>query len=201
MFKLIGILGAIIVVLLVGFLFMMSRGPNLKEFEHLKEPRINVKSPQKMIVVKATGDPKTAGKKAFKKLFGLYYKLKGVKKSKPVAPIARWPKSFDTPRDEWIGIYAMPIPESVKNLPEQKQQDELEVEIQIWQYGEVAEILHIGSYSSETPTIERLYKFVEQSGYIIAGDHEEEYLKGPGMFFKGNPDKYYTIIRYNIKKK
>jgi hypothetical protein len=41
---------------------------------------------------------------------------------------------------------------------------------------------------------------VLDSGYVIAGEHEEEYIKGPGMFSKGDPEKYLTIIRYRVKK-
>lgn len=64
----------------------------------------------------------------------------------------------------------------------------------------MAEILHVGPYTAEAPTISRLKKFIVESGFEVIGEHEEEYLKGPGMFFKGNPEKYYTIIRYRIRR-
>ena len=77
----------------------------------------------------------------------------------------------------------------------------LEVELATWEYGEVAEILHVGPYSEETPTIERLHAFIGVSGYEIRGDHEEEYLRGPGMpFIRVSPEDYYTIIRYQVRK-
>lgn len=85
-------------------------------------------------------------------------------------------------------------------MPAQKKDLEPRVKIEYWEYGQVAEILHIGSYSEESPTIERLHQFIKDSGYKIVGDHEEEYLKGPGMFFKGNPAKYRTIIRCRVEK-
>jgi hypothetical protein len=31
------------------------------------------------------------------------------------------------------------------------------------------------------------------------GDHEEEYVRGPGMVFAGDPRKYLTIIRLRIR--
>jgi hypothetical protein len=65
----------------------------------------------------------------------------------------------------------------------------------------VAEIFHIGPYSEEPHTIAKLYQFIKDNGYKLVGAHEEEYLKGPGMFSKGNSAKYQTIIRYRIKKK
>jgi hypothetical protein len=33
---------------------------------------------------------------------------------------------------------------------------------------------------------------------VIAGAHEEEYIKGPTMTGKGDPEKYVTIIRYQV---
>ncbi len=146
--------------------------------------------------------PNEFGGKAFGLLFKTYFKIKGTPKgSKQPAPRARWPVSLDSPQSEWIGRYAMPVPEDTTELPEYKAEPGLTMELTTWEYGEVAEILHIGPYDKEEPTIEKLHNFIAQNGYEIIGEHEEEYLKGPGMFFKGNPEKYYTIIRYQVKKK
>ena len=35
----------------------------------------------------------------------------------------------------------------------------------------------------------------------IAGPHEEEYLRGPGMLFAGDPGTYLTLIRYQVRRK
>jgi len=99
-----------------------------------------------------------------------------------------------------MGIYALPLSVSVSTLPVLGNNADPEVTIEHWEYGEVAEILHVGSYSAETPTIENLYTFIKEKGYRIAGPHEEEYLRGPGMFSAGNPEKYQTIIRYRVEK-
>ncbi|NUM64306.1 GyrI-like domain-containing protein [candidate division KSB1 bacterium] len=69
-----------------------------------------------------------------------------------------------------------------------------------WEYGEVAEILHMGPYDKEQPTVARLMEFIKTQGYEVAGEHEEEYLKGPTMFSRGDPEKYATIIRYRVRK-
>jgi hypothetical protein len=173
----------------------------LEKYAHLKDPQINTMPRQKMIIVVAKGDPNVVGKKALRALFKIFYKLKGKEKGlKHVAPRARFPKPFDTPKNEWINIYGLPIPESVETLPGQKKGDISGVKIEYWEYGKVAEILHIGPYNKETPTIEKLHKFIKDKGYKIVGAHEEEYLKGPGMIFKGDPNKYWTIIRYRIEK-
>ncbi|MCK9244452.1 MAG: GyrI-like domain-containing protein, partial [Candidatus Marinimicrobia bacterium] len=60
---------------------------------------------------------------------------------------------------------------------------------------------HVGPYTTEPPTIQKLMDYITSQGYTIIGPHEEEYLKGPTMFGKGNPEKYKTIIRYQVAKK
>jgi hypothetical protein len=64
----------------------------------------------------------------------------------------------------------------------------------------VAEILHVGSYSTEKPDVARLLQFISANGYRGVGEHEEEYVKGPGMLFAGDPDQYLTIIRLRVEK-
>lgn len=187
------------VILAFGFLFF-KQSPDLKQYESLKNPQIKKMENQKMLVVEVKGDPnKTAGK-VIGELYKIFYQLKGQNKDMKIFSLrARWPKDFsESKKEEWQGIYGVPIPNSIEKLPEGTNKD---MKISVWKYGKVAEILHIGAYGEETPTIEKLQNFIKNKGYKIAGDHEEEYLKGPGMFFKGNPKKYYTIIRYQIVKK
>jgi hypothetical protein len=178
--------------------FILGCEDRLKEYEHLKEPRLCKMAKQKMLVVEMVGEPGSVGKIAFKTLFGTYYKLKEKKGFRPPAPRGRFPKPLETPKDEWVCIFGLPIPEEVETLPEQK--GKIKARIEYWDYGEVAEILHIGPYHKEAPTIERLHKFIEEKGYKIVGAHEEEYIKGPGRFFAGDPEKYITIIRYRVKR-
>jgi hypothetical protein len=102
--------------------------------------------------------------------------------------------------EEWEGLYAMPVPEAVTDFGGAGTSQGLSVELATWEYGEVAQILHFGRYDAEEPTVETLQGFIRSQGYVIDGLHEEEYLKGPGFLFAGNPDKYLTIIRYPVKK-
>ena len=199
--KIILIVLAVLVVLAIvavfGFLKMM-RGPDLSAYEALRESRINTMASQRMLVVELKGDPNVVGGKAFGALFKTFYQLQGVPKGgPPPAPRARWPLALDTPKGDWVGIYGMPIPEAVEALPEKA--DPL-VKMATWDYGTVAEILHVGPYSEEVPTVERLVSFLKEKGYRVIGDHEEEYLRGAGMFGKGDPKRYYTIIRYRVEK-
>jgi hypothetical protein len=192
---------AAVVVLAVVFLLGLG-GPSLAQFEYLKDPQVRIVPDLKVLQVEARGEPGVAGGQAFGLLFKTYFQLKGVPKGpKQPAPRARWPLGLDTPKGEWIGRYAMPVPEDVNSLPSQGDGTPgLRVELTRWEYGAVAEILHVGPYDAEEPTIARLTQFIKDSRYEIVGEHEEEYLKGPGMFSKGNPQKYLTIIRYRVKK-
>jgi hypothetical protein len=158
----------------------------------LKSPRLTTKPDQRMLVVEAKGDPNTAGSAAFGLLFRTFFSLPGVKMA---PPRARWSADFAGPKDQWVGYYALPLPDSVTGLPPGVQG----VKIEVWAYGEVAEILHLGPYDKETPTIKALFKFIADKGYAIAGLHEEEYLVGPGM--GAEPAAFRTIIRYQVKKK
>ncbi len=159
----------------------------------LKDPAISTKPHQNMLVVEMQGDPNVVGQQAFSQLFGAFFKIPGVKIA---PPRARWLNIPADSRSQWIGLYALPLPESVTALPEGVEG----ARIEIWKYGEVAEILHLGPYSEEGPTIERLHRFIDSQGYQVVGPHEEEYLKSPGM---GNisPSDYQTIIRYPVVKK
>lgn len=167
--------------------------------EHLQTPQISTRPAEKMLVVKAKGDPRTVGAMAFGLLFQLYYQIpESAKGPQQAAPRARWPVEFDQPRDEWVGLYALPVPESVSVLPGHTAQPGLEVMLSMWDYGEVAEVIHIGPYDQEESTLKRLRDYVEGEGYQLAAEHEEEYIRGPTMAGPGNPDQYITILRYRI---
>lgn len=186
-----------VIALAVFFMFSM-RGPDLSQYQYLRDPQISDKPDQKMLVVEAKGDPNIVGTKAFALLFKAYYKT--VKGGKMQIPRARWPQDLGTSTDEWVGLYALPVPETTDKLPDIKPEDGMKPYLDKWEYGSVAEILHIGPYSREIPTIDRLKKFIHDNGYYIVGLHEEEYLRGPGMFGPGDPEKYQTLIRYQVRK-
>jgi len=182
----------VLVLCVLTLAFVMGEAQDLSQYEHLKEPQINKMPQQKMLAVEAKGDPNVVGQEAFSLLFRTFFSLKGVRIS---PPRARWLNLFIDPKEEWVGLYALPLPESITELPSEVEG----VRIEYWDYGEVAEILHIGPYSEETPTIIKLHKFIQEKGYQISGPHEEVYLKGPGM--ASDPSEYWTIIRYQVKKK
>jgi len=163
-----------------------------------KEPQIVEMPAQKMAVVRGKGAPDIVFPELMPALYGSVYTLKFdlKKKGLPTFKVsglrARYPDAHLVPKDEWTHIIALPIPEETTSLP-QKVPD-VEVKIETWHYGTVAQILHIGTYDQETPTVSRLHQFIKDSGYEIAGDHEEEYLTTP------DAKVVKTIIRYVVRK-
>jgi hypothetical protein len=155
-----------------------------------------------MAVIYVKGDPSVVCSKYLPALYTTVYGIKKILKTQGVdfkvgKLRARWPGVENLPKEEWLGIYALPIPEVTKSLPLQNKVQGVGVKIEEWKYGTVAQILHEGPYTEEKPTIDRLHKFIEEGGYRITGYHEEEYIKGP---LRTKPEKYQTIIRCRIEK-
>jgi effector-binding domain-containing protein len=176
------------------------QSPDVSQYLALKDPAVRFMQPQKVLVVEATGTPEKVSKKALGLLLHTYFGIKGIPKGRSMpAPRIRWTLTASVPQSQWIGRCAMPIPDSITGIKLPEPPKGLTIQLATWEYGEVAEILHIGPYDKEEPAINRLHDFIKENGLVIVGDHEEEYVKGPGMFFKGNPKNYYTIIRYRVK--
>ena len=62
--------------------------------------------------------------------------------------------------------------------------------------GRSAQVLHVGPFSKEGPTIERLHRFIEENGYRRRGRHREIYLSD---LRRAAPEKLKTIIRQPIE--
>jgi hypothetical protein len=58
------------------------------------------------------------------------------------------------------------------------------------------QIMHVGPYSEETPTIEKLHAFMTEKGYAFNGKHHEIYMGDPR---KTKPEKLKTVIRQPVK--
>ena len=163
------------------------------------DPQILEMPPQKMAVVYGKGAPDKAFSEVMPALFGSVYTLKfdlkkeGLPTFKVSGLRARYPDAHLVPKDEWTHIMAVPIPEDTASLPQKVASPE--VRIETWEYGTVAQILHLGPYDQECPSVERLHRFIDDSGYEISGMHEEESLTRPDAKVPK------TIIRYEVRKK
>ena len=163
------------------------------------DPVIMEMPPQKIAVVQGKGTPDKVFPEIMPALYGSAYTLKFdlKKKGLPTFKVSglrgRYPDAHLVPKEEWTIIMGLPVPDDTASLPQKV--PAVEVKLETWDYGTVAQILHIGPYDQETPTIERLLQFIEENGYQIAGPHEEEYLTRP------DAKVVKTIIRYVVKKK
>ena len=63
--------------------------------------------------------------------------------------------------------------------------------------GICAQVLYIGPYNEEPPTIVKLHEFITQNGYKLHGRHREIYLND---MRRTAPEKLKTIIRQPMTK-
>jgi hypothetical protein len=65
-----------------------------------------------------------------------------------------------------------------------------------WREGRCAQVMHLGPYAEERPTIERLHAFIAEQGLRQRGAHHEIYLGDPR---RGDPAKLKTIVRQPVE--
>jgi hypothetical protein len=65
-----------------------------------------------------------------------------------------------------------------------------------WAEGRCAQLLHVGPYAAEEPSIVRLHQAIAAAGYRPRGRHHEIYLGDPR---RSAPEKLRTIIRHPVE--
>jgi hypothetical protein len=63
--------------------------------------------------------------------------------------------------------------------------------------GRSAQIMYLGAYADEGPTITRMHEFIGASGYMPHGKHHEIYLGDPR---RSAPEKLKTALRQPVKR-
>lgn len=115
-------------------------------------------------------------------------------------------ESFSEERkDEWkwtamIAIPDIVTPESVAAvIAEMEEKKGLaageQVRLEVFEEGLSAQVMHLGPYAEEAPTIEMLHKFIADQGRTLRGLHHEIYLGDPR---RSAPEKLKTIIRQPV---
>lgn len=64
--------------------------------------------------------------------------------------------------------------------------------------GLAAQIMHLGPFAAEGPTIARLHTFIDEQGYDLRGKHHEIYLSDPR---RTAPEKMKTVIRQPVSSR
>ncbi len=188
--------------------------PSAKEVVIVDVPRMN------FLMIDGVGDPNKAQefKDAVEALYSVSYALKFmVKKGKTAIDYSVMPleglwwvddmSKFSTEdKDAWKWTVMIMQPEFVtkdlfKKALEQvgKKKNLLalsKMRFEGFHGGLSAQIMHIGPYSAEGPTIKKLHNFIREKGYELRGRHHEIYLSDPR---KSAPEKMKTIIRQPIE--
>lgn len=198
-----------------------------KELKHLYKPSskqveiVNVPT-MNFLMIDGEGDPNTsqAYQDAIEALLSVSYTLKFmIKKGEQqidygVLPLeGLWwsddPSEFNVEnKDKWKWTSMIMQPEWVTNdlfkatVDQAKKKKNLAslsaMRFESYNEGEAAQIMHIGPFSEEGPTIAKTHSFINNNGYELAGKHHEIYLSD---FRKTSPDKLKTIVRQPFKSK
>lgn len=167
------------------------------------------------VMVDGRGAPEAAGgfQEAIGALYGVAYTIKFAAKKAGIKDVLVmpleglfWNEGRDTfnasDRGNWDWTLMLLEPpsvtrkmfdEAVRALRERKNPPGLDkVRLESWKEGRAAQILHIGPYAAEAPTIERLHAFIRENGYRISGKHHEIYMGDPR---RSAPEKLKTVIR------
>jgi hypothetical protein len=196
-----------------------------KSLKHLygastKEPALVEVPPMNFLMVDGAGDPNTAPafRHAIEALYGAAYTLKFMLKKKgsldySVPPLEGlwWSESMkafnaqDKSRWKWTAMIMQPesvteklFREAVDELIRKKKDLPLLASTRLEEYAEglSAQIMHVGPYATEGPTIERLHAFITSSGHRLRGKHHEIYLSDPR---RAKPESMKTIVRQPVK--
>lgn len=191
--------------------------PSSQDFSVVEVPEMQ------FLMVDGHGDPNTepAYQEAMEALYGVAYKLKFMSKQQlekdyTVPPLeglwwAADMETFTIRRDKSTWDWTMMIMQPEWITPEMFAQAVAEVQkskalpalskMRLERYAEglSLQIMHIGPYDDEAPTLERLHReFIPQNGYVEAGKHHEIYLGDPR---KTAPEKLKTVLRQPVARR
>lgn len=167
------------------------------------------------VMMDGQGDPNTSRdyKDAIEALYALSYTLRfALKKGQGlqyrVGPLKGlwWAEdltAFDTDRKgEWMWTMMIAQPDALTRERFEVARDEIgrkkelpaiaRARLERFEEGSCAQVLHVGPFSAEGPTIAMLHAFIQDQGYSINGKHHEIYLSDPR---RSAPEKWKTIIR------
>jgi hypothetical protein len=163
-------------------------------------------------------EPSPEFQQAFQAIYPILYTLKfGLKPEGLVVPVlpleALWytadDLSFDmnVPAERWSWRVLMPVPDCV--TPERFEDARAEVRrkkgdtpalgrlrLERWREGRSAQVMHVGPYADEPPTIERLHAFIAAQGLRQRGAHHEIYLGDPRQT---DPARLKTVLRQPVE--
>lgn len=187
--------------------------PSAKDFSLVDVPQMQ------FVMIDGVGDPNTS--KAFETatqwLYGTSYPLKFISKKQMqkdyvVPPLEGlwWADDMNDfvtgSRENWKWTLMIMAPDWITsdmfNQSVEKAMGKMgerpdSIRLEAFAEGQAAQIMHVGPYSEEAPTIARLHdEFLPQNGLTENGLHHEIYLSDPR---KTAPEKMKTVLRQPVK--
>lgn len=109
-------------------------------------------------------------------------------------------------RSRWSWRLMLPVPDEGTDVDVESAIDEVfakkrpplldQLRCEAWREGRVAQILHVGPYEAEAPTIQRLQAAIAESGLRPIGCHHEIYIGDPN---RTAPERLKTLIRQPVE--
>lgn len=186
----------------------------------VKQPALVEVPKLSYLTIDGTGDPNTSSayQHAVQALFSWAYTIKfAIKKSPTAIDYGVMPleglwwmddmSQFSVARkDEWKWTMMIMQPPIVTQSMAETCRSELarkkdlaalaKVEFAAFEEGKAAQILHVGPFTEEGPTVAKLHAFIEAQGFKLAGKHHEIYLSDTR---RAAPAKWKTIIRQPVE--
>jgi hypothetical protein len=176
------------------------------------------------LMVDGRGDPDTsrAFEDAMQALYSTAYTLKfGLKKTDPgrdfkVAPLeglwwtddaAPTAEDLQRDRDAWNWTLMLAVPDAVTGdevaaaVGAAARKQDLPaaplLRLERFEEGLAVQMMHVGPYSEEATTIERLHTFAAAEGYELRGRHHEIYLGDPR---RTATERLKTVLRHPVRR-
>jgi hypothetical protein len=188
--------------------------PSKKEIATVDVPKMN------FLMVDGMGDPNTAKEyqDAMEALYNVAYTLKFRLKGEGVIDYTVMPLEglwwvpgvdFSQVKDKnswhWTSMIMKPdkvtkkdFNRAVKQVEEKKDLPYLsKVRFESYKEGLSAQIMYIGPFADEEPTIREIHKYIEESGHKRSGKHHEIYLSDPR---RTKPENFRIVIRQPMKR-
>ncbi len=189
--------------------------PSTDDFSIIDVPALN------FLMIDGKGRPGTGEvyQQALEALYAVAYKLKFMSKAAlgkdyvvPPLQALWWADDMDTfvrrEKDAWKWTVMIMQPdwitpdmftEAVAAVEKKKNPAALQkLRLEHFREGLCVQIMHVGSYDDEGPTIERLHQqYLPEHGLLENGRHHEIYLADPR---KTPPEKLKTILRQPVRR-
>ena len=187
--------------------------PSTKSVEIVEVPQMN------FLMIDGKGDPNTSPeyKDAVEALYGVAYALKFMVKKGDLAidygvlPLeGLWwvddMSQFSVEKKgdwKWTMMIMQPdvvtprlFYEAFEQVKKKKDSEALQkIRFESFSEGKAAQIMHIGPFTEERPTIEKVHAFIKKQGCERRGKHHEIYLSD---IRRAAPEKWRTIIRQPV---